>query len=244
MSRRVLGHQLSMFGPEVPIYGRPTRTSRQSAPRVTPPEDDFITVYHASTSHKPPHAVEHDHTRINGVPRSQWATNKENHIFVGDLPTATAFSGRRYMHAYKVPKSAIYPVEYSDDMDVDEEKPGYPSLMNEPRWAHHGRYASKNTLSKHPPQAGLWSMFAASPYSPEKTESVIPYRNAFEGTRLIHEDGGARYEGPISYILPKGKVFDKLGIQYLGLTNERTTMDGINYTVDTPIDYTRDDPDQ
>lgn len=211
MSRRVLGHQMSLFGPEVPIYGRPTRTSRQSSPRVTPPEDDFITVYHSSDSPAPPHVAPHPYGEFGDLERPESTTK---HMFAGTLRAASAFF-RPYMHTYRVPKSAVYPLEYSDDSEAVQYRTGMHDLSDMGFHEHQGMYTTPAGLKAHPDQPQLWAMFAVRRGSAQATKSVVPYRNSVEGIDPVTG------RGQLSYVMPKGELFDRLGIQYTGMTDER-----------------------
>lgn len=192
--KRLVGHQLDIFGGETPTYsqGRAPKPSQSKEP-------EFIDVYHASDRMDPPHQI----------PRSQEtdyagrSTGADDHLFVGDRTTVDDFY-RPYIHHYRLPKSSIHPVTYSDDnaYDVNEWKTRTPG--------HEEAMSNRIGLMETPT---LWHSFAASRRSPALLKKAVPYTNLSEGID-IGKEGDERFA--TSYILPKGHM-DELDIKYMGV---------------------------
>lgn len=214
--QKLVGHQLDIFGGETPIY-EDIPHERVVVPKAgfgPKKQDDFIEVHHRSKSALPPHewAYPNQDDRYRGV---------DDHLFTGDQKAADYFSDRRYTHTYRVPKSAIYPVTYSDDSFHE------PHIFEAPDHESPEARVESRTLNKKMQNPTLWHTYVASRRAPKLLKKVIPYTNFIEGVDWSKpEDDDSRYS--TSYILPKGAVFDRLGIQYMGMKdNNPDQKDGI-----------------
>lgn len=156
-----------------------------------PTSDQFRTIYHISESDQPPHLVAHPYYKYvnEGGPRRQGSSDV---LFGTEEKNLSLGSRRRFVHAYKVPESAISQELYTDD-DLDTNDP-----LVFPHWQKR-------------PQ--LWQQVPANRLDALRRKQVIRFTNLGEGVPTTK----GKVHWTLGYILPKPHM-EELGIEYGGVT--------------------------
>jgi hypothetical protein len=170
-------------------------------------KDQFINLYHISSSEVPPHMVDRRPPRQD-LPRARLdetrAYNKT--LFASDdLNTLTdvLWMQRHAVHTYSVPRAAIMPVVYGDDFAPSSKNYRHRLGRISPDAPNLGRGGTR----------GLWESVPLRPRDVIRSGLVHPFRNKLEGSM----NTGLSYAIPI----PNMK---NLGIQYQGWQNREDIL--------------------
>lgn len=158
-----------------------------------PDGPQWVTVYHASTSHEEPHRMLEDWEP--GLEKYSNAHYNVLHMGTEESMKHPFLANKRFMHKYSIPDSHIYPVTFGDE--------GH--LMR--RQAREDRAGGATPFSRAMKgvQPGLFETVSGDPELALSSGMAVPYRNMAEGV------------GEISYMMPKSLIHSGVG-KYHGIT--------------------------